>query len=65
MPVAGYGFAWIGHFAFERNRPVTFRHPWYSLLGDLALFRDMLLGRIPFTIVLTVLLWGLAGEVAA
>ena len=48
MPVFGYGFAWIGHFVFERNRPATFRHPLYSLLGDLALFRDVLLGRIPF-----------------
>ena len=48
IPVFGYGFAWIGHFAFERNRPATFRHPLYSLLGDLALFRDVLLRRIPF-----------------
>jgi len=45
-PVAGYGFAWIGHFVFEKNRPATFRYPWYSLLGDLALFRDVLIGRI-------------------
>jgi hypothetical protein len=65
MPAVGYGLAWIGHFAFERNQPATFRHPWYSLLGDLALFRDVLLGRIPFTIVLTLLLSGVAGEVAA
>lgn len=48
LPVIGYGFAWIGHFAFERNRPATFRHPWYSLAGDFAMFRDMLLGRVPF-----------------
>jgi hypothetical protein len=27
MPVIGYGFAWVGHFAFEKNRPATFRHP--------------------------------------
>lgn len=45
-PVAGYGFAWIGHFVFEKNRPATFRYPWFSLLGDFALFRDILLGRI-------------------
>lgn len=48
MPLAGYGFAWIGHFVFEKNRPATFQHPWYSLLGDFALFRDVLIGRIPF-----------------
>jgi hypothetical protein len=45
-PVVGYGFAWVGHFAFERNKPATFAHPWYSLLGDFAMFRDILLGRI-------------------
>jgi hypothetical protein len=47
-PVAGYGCAWIGHFVFEKNRPATFQHPWYSLLGDFALFRDVLIGRIKF-----------------
>jgi len=47
-PLAGYGFAWIGHFAFEKNRPATFSHPWYSLAGDFVLFRDMLTKRIPF-----------------
>lgn len=47
-PVAGYGFAWIGHFVFEKNRPATFQYPWYSLLGDFALFRDVLTGRIKF-----------------
>jgi hypothetical protein len=47
-PVIGYGFAWIGHFAFERNRPATFKHPLYSLMGDWVMFRDILTGRIPF-----------------
>ncbi|TLX57186.1 DUF962 domain-containing protein [Stutzerimonas nosocomialis] len=47
-PLAGYGFAWIGHFVFEKNRPATFQYPLYSLLGDWVMFRDMLTGRIPF-----------------
>ncbi|MDI9777586.1 MULTISPECIES: DUF962 domain-containing protein [Pseudomonas] len=46
VPFCGYGFAWVGHFFFEKNRPATFSHPWYSLIGDFAMFRDILLGRI-------------------
>lgn len=47
-PVAGYGFAWVGHFVFEKNRPATFSYPWYSLLGDWVMFKDILTRRIPF-----------------
>ncbi|WP_175651396.1 DUF962 domain-containing protein [Pseudomonas sp. Marseille-P9899] len=48
VPFAGYGFAWIGHFFFEKNRPATFSYPLYSLLGDFAMYRDMLLGKVSF-----------------
>lgn len=44
--VQGYAFAWVGHFAFERNRPATFRHPFYSFLGDWWMFYDVLRGRL-------------------
>ncbi len=43
----GYGFAWVGHFYFEKNRPATFRHPAYSFVGDWVMFKDILIGRIP------------------
>ncbi len=48
LPLAGYSFAWVGHFFFEKNRPATFRHPFYSLLGDFVMYRDMILGKVPF-----------------
>lgn len=44
----GYGFAWVGHFFFEKNRPATFRHPLYSFAGDWVMFVDILRGRIRF-----------------
>ena len=39
-PLLGYGFAWVGHAAFEKNRPATFSHPLWSLMGDLRLFGE-------------------------
>ena len=44
--VTGYAFAWVGHFVFEKNRPATFTYPLYSLIGDFAMARDILVGRI-------------------
>lgn len=48
LPVVGYGFAWVGHFFFEHNKPATFKHPVYSLMGDWVMFKDVLTGKIPF-----------------
>jgi hypothetical protein len=46
LPIIGYGFAWTGHFVYEKNRPATFKHPFYSLLGDFRMFWDILVGRL-------------------
>ena len=46
MPLLGYGFAWVGHFFFERNRPATFKHPLYSLLGDFVMWKDIMTGKV-------------------
>jgi len=45
-PLFGYGFAWVGHFFFEKNKPATFKHPLYSLTGDWVMFFDMLRGKV-------------------
>lgn len=44
--LCGYGFAWVGHFGFEKNKPASFKRPLYSFLGDWAMYRDIWLGRI-------------------
>lgn len=44
----GYGFAWIGHFFFEHNRPATFKHPLYSFIGDWVMYTQILTGKIKF-----------------
>ncbi len=46
--LCGYGFAWVGHFVFEKNRPATFKRPLYSLMGDWVMYRDIWAGRIPW-----------------
>lgn len=48
LPVIGYGFAWVGHFMFEKNKPATFEYPVYSLIGDWVMFKDILIGKIRF-----------------
>ena len=44
--VAGYAFAWVGHFFFEKNRPATFTHPLYSFMGDWVMWKEILTGKI-------------------
>lgn len=46
VPVLGYGFAWVGHYFIEKNKPATFTYPFYSLAGDFVMFWDMLTGNI-------------------
>ena len=48
LPFAGYGFAWIGHFVFEKNKPATFKYPLYSFMGDWVMLKDAFTGRIRF-----------------
>lgn len=48
LPVLGYGFAWAGHFFFEKNRPATFTYPLFSFAGDWVMFAEILVGRRKF-----------------
>jgi len=46
LPVIGYGFAWVGHFFFEHNKPATFDYPWLSLACDWVMYKDILIGKV-------------------
>lgn len=46
IPLVGYGFAWVGHAFFEKNKPATFQYPFYSLASDFIMFYDILTGRL-------------------
>lgn len=43
--MTGYGFAWVGHFFFEKNTPATFKYPLWSLMGDFRLFFETVSGK--------------------
>lgn len=46
IPLTGYGFAWVGHAFFERNKPATFRYPLWSLGSDFVMFWHLITGQI-------------------
>ena len=45
-PLVGYGFAWVGHFIVEKNRPATFKYPLWSLRGDFRMWRHIVTGTM-------------------
>ena len=48
-PVFGYGFAWVGHFACEKNKPASWASPkaaLWSLRGDFRMWRRIVTGRM-------------------
>jgi hypothetical protein len=45
-PLIGYGFAWVGHFFFEKNKPATFKYPLLSLISDYVMFSRFVTGKM-------------------
>ena len=44
--VVGYGFAWFSHFAIEKNKPATFKYPFWSFISDYKMMFYMLIGKM-------------------
>ncbi|MFO0661345.1 MAG: DUF962 domain-containing protein [Polyangiaceae bacterium] len=45
-PLAGYGFAWVGHFGIEKNKPATFKYPAWSLRADFVMWSKIVTGQM-------------------
>ena len=43
--LSGYVFAWISHFFIEKNKPATFKYPFYSFIGDHLMFVEIIMGK--------------------
>lgn len=50
MPVSAFGFAWIGHLVFEKNKSAKFKFLFLTLLCDFILFGDLVMGRQSFKV---------------
>ena len=44
--VVGYAFAWFAHFVIEKNRPATFKYPFWSFISDFKMIAFMLTGQM-------------------
>lgn len=44
--IVGYAFAWFAHFVIEKNRPATFKYPFWSFISDFKMMWYMMTGRM-------------------
>ncbi len=44
--IVGYGFAWLGHFVVEKNKPATFKYPLWSFIADYKMCYMALTGTL-------------------
>jgi hypothetical protein len=45
-PAFGYGFAWVGHFFVEKNKPASFKYPLWSLKADFVMWSKIATGKM-------------------
>ncbi|MFA6236524.1 MAG: DUF962 domain-containing protein [Bacteriovorax sp.] len=45
VPVFGIGFAWAGRTFVEKNHPLTYKHPLWSMLAELRIFYSSVFRR--------------------
>ena len=50
LPLFVFGFPWIGHFFFEKNKSTFFQYPVYTLASDFLMFYDLLNGKQSFVV---------------
>ena len=50
IPIFGYGFAWFSHAVFEKNLPTAFRYPILTIISDLRMFFELLIGKLKFKV---------------
>ena len=44
--VVGYAFAWFAHFFVEKNKPASFKYPFWSFISDFKMMASMATGRM-------------------
>jgi len=44
--LSGYGFAWVGHFFVEKNKPASFKYPGWSFISDFRMLAHFYRGSL-------------------
>ncbi len=44
--VVGYAFAWFSHFVIEKNKPASFKYPFWSFISDYKMMFYMVAGKM-------------------
>jgi len=44
--IIGYALAWFAHFVVEKNKPASFKYPFWSFISDFKMMWYMVTGRM-------------------